>query len=199
MADIGFSYLYDLDIGNPLWFVKYNIAKTKLTTEWMDRLAKALNCRTIELISESPPPEPIHVRGRVQAGAWTESLEWDRADWYPVWVPIPEAWRAFEKFAVEVAGPSMNRRYPEGTVLICVPIIAADIEPAEGQRYIVERSDLAGLHEMTVKELKFDRQGRPWLWPDSDDPEFQEPLAADGNDGDAIEIRAIVITSVQPE
>ena len=178
---------------------KYETGVTELNAAKMEVIAEALGVQVGEIFAESPPPEPIHVRGRVQAGAWAESLEWDDGDRYPVWVPIPDQWRPFAKFGVEVHGPSMNRRYPEGTVLICVPIIEADIEPKEGQRYIVERTDTSGFHEMTVKELRFDRDGRPWLWPDSDDPKFQEPLAADGENGDEVQIRAIVITSVQPE
>ena len=178
---------------------KLEKGQMRLTDVWMQRIAKALGVQVAELITEAPPPEAIFVRGRVQAGAWAESLEWDADERYPVWVPIPEKWRAFNKFGLEVRGPSMNRRYPEGTILVCVSVIEADVEPQQGHRYIVERIDSAGQHEMTVKELKFDDDGKAWLWPDSDHPEHQAPIAADGGDGDSIEIRGIVITSVQPE
>lgn len=177
---------------------KLEKGQIKLSTEWMSRLAKCLDVQPTELISESPPPEPIYVRGKVQAGSWSEALEWDQSRRYPVWVPIPNQWKPLPKFGLEVHGPSMNRKYPEGTVLVCVGILDADIEPKEGQRYIVQRES-HGEFEMTVKELKLDQQGRPWLWPDSDDPEHQQPLAANGDDGDTVQILAIVITSVQPE
>lgn len=170
----------------------------QLTQDWMIRLSAVLNVQPAELIAEAPPPEPIYVRGKVQAGTWSEALEWEQNRRYPVWVPIPGHWKPLPKYGLEVHGPSMNRRYPEGTILVCVGILDADIEPKEGQRYIVQRES-AGEFEMTVKELKIDKDGRPWLWPDSDDPEHQNPLAANGDDGDTIQILAIVITSVQPE
>ncbi len=189
----------DIEHIEPATISKIENGKMRLSDPWIEKIANALDVGLADLFVEAPPPEPIYVRGRVQAGTWAESLEWDEADRYPVWVPIPDAWKPFPKYGLEVRGPSMNRRYPEGTILICVGILDADIEPEEGHRYIVERQDTAGLHEMTVKELRFDKQERPWLWPDSDDPDFQQPIAAEGEDGGSVEIRAIVITSVQPE
>ncbi len=177
---------------------KLEKGKTKLTTDWINRLSTALGVQPTAIIAEAPPPEPIYVRGKVQAGSWSEALEWEQSRRYPVWVPIPDQWKPLPKFGLEVHGPSMNRKYPEGTVLVCVGILDADIEPREGQRYIVQRES-HGEFEMTVKELKLDQQGRPWLWPDSDDPEHQQPLSANGDDGDTVQILAIVITSVQPE
>lgn len=177
---------------------KYETGITDLNTAKLEQIADIFGVPVNELISEAPPPDPIYVRGRVQAGSWSEALEWDQSRRYAVWVPIPAQWKPLPKFGLEVHGPSMNRRYPEGTVLVCVGILDADIEPKEGQRYIVQRES-HGEFEMTVKELKLDEEGRPWLWPESDHPEHQVPLAANGDDGDTVQILAIVITSVQPE
>lgn len=173
--------------------------KRRLTADWMVRISKALDCAPADLMVEPSGVDVTFVRGAVQAGRWLEANEWDRGDWYSVFVPVPEEWRRMPKFGLEVRGNSMNRRYAEGSVVICVRLVDADLEPVPGHRYIVQRVDPGGLHEVTVKELRLDRSGRPWLWPDSDDPEHQEPIALDGKDGDEVEILAVVVASVQPE
>lgn len=177
---------------------KLEKGQIRLSVDWLEKIAAALKVSVAELISQAPPPEPIEVRGKVQAGNWTDAIEWEHAMRYPVWVPVPDQWKSNGVFGLEVHGPSMNRRYPEGTILLCVPFVPADIEPRESQRYIVQR-ERAGEYEMTVKELRFDKAGKPWLWPDSDDPDHQQPLAVQGDDGDTIEIVALVIASFQPE
>lgn len=149
--------------------------------------------------SIAPKNPNVTVIGAVQAGAWTEAIEWPFEDQYEIPTYTPPKYIAYPKFAVEVRGPSMNRRYPEGSVLICVKLIDMDHEIEPGTRYIIQRRDAAGDHEMTVKELRVDENGNPWLWPDSDHPEHQSPLPVSGIDGDEIQILAIVVSSYQPE
>lgn len=137
----------------------------------------------------------IEVIGAVQAGAWLEALQWETDERYSVAVPISDKYHRV--YGLEVRGPSMNKRYPEGTVIVCVKPQEYGEEPKPGKRVVVERRNDQGLHEATVKELRADDSGLRWLWPDSTDPNYQTPIRTDG--GEDVEITGIVIGSWQPE
>lgn len=96
----------------------------------------------------------------------------------------------------------MNLVYPEGTILVCVPVGEYHHALVEGDHVIVQRRDmLTDMVEATVKELRRDDSGRIWLWPRSNHPEHQTPLAlpehSPGFQDDAgcreIEIVAVVV------
>lgn len=146
----------------------------------------------------------VPVVGAVQAGQWAEALEWPPSDRYEVIVPGDPAFAGFPVTAVEVRGPSMNRVYPEGTVLICVgAVYLADYAFNTGDRVVVHRRDRTGLLEATVKEYVLDDTSHAWLWPRSDDPNFQQPWRVpDGDpddDSEDLRITALVIGSYRPE
>lgn len=123
----------------------------------------------------------IHVRGAVQAGYFTEAAEWPRDDWENISLPRPDGHKSY--FGLRVKGPSMNLIYPEGTILVCVPMYDYHDMLENGDHVIVQRWD-AGMVEATVKELKRAEDGSTWLWPRSDHPEYQMPIALPANNGD---------------
>jgi repressor LexA len=125
----------------------------------------------------------VFVVGAVQAGVWREAIEWDGDDWYSVTPPRPKTNRfpGIERFGLEVRGSSMNRKYPEGTVVIVVRFGDIARPPKKGERVVVlRRSHETGHYEATLKEYDRDEQGRHILWPRSDDPEFQTPFILSG-------------------
>ena len=162
-------------------------AQRGLTQAWMVRLAKALRVELWELVQDRPlpadEPEPsmtsIPVRGHVQAGDWREAIEWPRGDWYAVFAPADRRWPRAQRFALEVRGPSMNRLYPDGSVILCVLFDELGREPRSGERVVVERVNRAGQFETTVKEFVVEGDGRRWLWPRSDHPDHQQPIPLD--------------------
>lgn len=123
---------------------------------------------------EPPSPTSIWVVGKIEAGAFQDALEWDQSRWYPVDVPVPERFRKRAR-ALEVRGPSMNKEYPEGSVVVWVKTL--DFRPARHEDHVVV---YAHAHddgiEATVKELRVDDDGRQWLWPLSWHPEHQVPV-----------------------
>ena len=82
----------------------------------------------------------------------------------------------------------MNRRYPEGTVLIYTNLNDTNEDLIFGKRYIVERERADGLREATVKTLWRDENGKAWLLPESTDPRYQEPIPIEGGENDTVRI-----------
>lgn len=141
----------------------------------------------------------VRVKGYVQAGHWAETWELPEEDQYDVPVPLDEHLAPFRLYAAETRGPSMNRRYPAGTVLIFTDAIETHEQIEVGKRYIVERERADGLREATVKTLWRDDSGVFWLLPESDDPRFQEPIPVEGHDNDTVRIVGRVRYAVSRE
>ena len=175
------------------------VGETSLNDKQADIYAKALGVKPQELFVKESDLPLIPVRGAVEAGYWAAALEWDEEDWYDIAVPEDARYPKARRFALEVRGPSMNLIYPEGSALVCVPLVDIEHEPMPGKRYIIYRRNAADEIEATCKELRTDERGKPWLWPVSSHPEHQTPLAVNGDPNDEIEIYALVILSVRIE
>lgn len=175
-------------------------------SEGLDLRTYAKLARTVEVpvwrlsgeAPEPPTPTTTWVSGHVEAGSFREAIEWDRSQWYPVDVPVPDRFRGRAK-ALEVRGPSMNRRYPPGSVVIWVDMLDYR-PPRNGDRVIVYSYRDDAKIEATVKELRGQGDER-WLWPDSDDPLHQTPIDPRNppEDVTSIEIKGIVIGSYRGE
>lgn len=125
----------------------------------------------------------VRVVAHVQAGDWAESWEWPYSDQYDVAVPNDPEYAGVQLFAAETRGPSMNRRWPEGTVVVFVDNYQLEESPIPGKRYVVERTRADGRREHTVKTLHRDESGQFWLIPESTDPLFQSPISIEDGDG----------------
>lgn len=178
-------------------------SKRQLTLERMRDLASIFGVKPSEIIEPPPAPQSpmraVAVKAYVQAGYWTESSEWPRDRWYDVAIPDDPALRGLRLHAAETRGPSMDLRYPEGTVLIFTDIEETGESPVPGHRYVVEREAADGTRETTVKRLDRAGDGRLWLVPESSDPGFSTPIPLEGEDGDTIRIRGRVVWSCQRE
>ncbi len=183
-----------------------------LSQPTLEALARAAARPVSELTGEVPvrlsgPVQAVTVVGTVEAGNWVEALEWPPEDQFRITVPRPRGPDGV--FGLLVNGPSLNLRYPEGTILVCMPLAQLQRELRSGDRVIVERRNRDGLVEATVKELAFDADGRAWLWPRSDHPEHQQPLLipwppdvelhASESDVEEVNVTATVVGAYQPE
>lgn len=127
--------------------------------------------------SKGVPLSSIFVRGAVQAGVWRDAIEWSGDEWYSLTVPTDDRYPGIERFGLLVKGDSMDRLYPDGTVVVCVRFLDIARQPKPGERVICERrSSKTGDFEATVKEYQRDDDGRHVLWPRSSKPEFQQPF-----------------------
>lgn len=165
------------------------------------KLARAAEVHVWQLTGEQPEPATpttVWVAGHVEAGDFREAVEWDRAEWYAVDVPVPSRFQGKAK-ALEVRGPSMNNAYPAGTVVIWVDMLDFR-EARDRDRVIVYSYGRDDQIEATVKELRT-ADGQQWLWPDSSHPEHQQPInpRMPPERIKRVEVQGIVIGSYRPE
>ncbi|MCC0055881.1 MAG: S24 family peptidase [Rhodobiaceae bacterium] len=142
----------------------------------------------------------VTVAAHVQAGDWAETWEWADDDKYDVAVPQDDALSEYRLYGAETRGPSMNRKWEEGTVVVFTNVEETMESPIPGKRYVVERRRPGGDAEHTVKLLHLDPEGKLWLMPESDDPRFQTPIPVDdGIDGEEVRIIGRVWYAVSRE
>lgn len=147
----------------------------------------------------SPKPSPtaaLPVRGTVEAGSWREvTLDTDFHE--PETLPAPRSLVDSGAFALRVSGPSMDRLYPAGSFVIVQPWHGGAMPV--GRRVVVERTRPDGLVETTVKELVRSASGELELWPRSNHPAHQTPLALGEGEGITVTLVGLVISSYRPE
>ena len=147
-----------------------------------DELVAITRILRVKAPVEPPQTEGLRtviVAAHVQAGLFSESWEWNEDDQYPVAIPDDPALRGYRLYAAETRGPSMNRRWPEGTVVVFTNAAETLESPIPGRRYVVEKRRQGGDAEHTVKLLHQDGDGKYWLVPESNDPRYQAPIAVD--------------------
>lgn len=145
-----------------------------------------------------PSPTAIWVRGDVQAGAFREAVEWDRDDWFPVDVPVPTRFQGVA-CGLKVVGPSMNKEFREGSVVVWVRILDFR-SPRHEDHVVVHSYRRDGTVEATLKQLRILPDGTQWLWPQSDHPAHQAPINPSDppEDIQSVEVVGIVIGDYRP-
>lgn len=136
----------------------------------------------------------LMVIGRVAAGVWKEGSVNFKA--FPLPVTPHPAYPAQAQRLWEIEGTSINKLAREGEYLHAVKVIDGGVEPEDGDLVIVRRME-HGMAEYTAKVLIL-RNGKPYLKPESDDPEWQNEFEVTGDDSSEIEILDIVIAKWSP-
>ena len=142
----------------------------------------------------------IPVRGIVAAGFWMRDDE--DVNQAPEFVPAYPEYEPSAQIAFRVSGPSMDRAgIADGGYVICLDIHAIpDIE--SGDVVVVEQID-GHFVEKTCKTLAI-KGGRYELWPESSDPNHQEPIVVpdpsswQSESGTEIRILGRVIATISP-
>jgi transcriptional regulator with XRE-family HTH domain len=178
---------------------KLENGKTELTTTRLEKLASIFGVEPLTILSAETPVRVVHVQGAVKAGAWAESWELPEEDQYDVPIPDDRTFAGMLLFGAEARGPSMDKVYPDGSVIIFTDQVQRGEEPIIGKRYVVERERSDGLREHTVKTLWRDGAGRMWLLPESSDPLFQTPISLEAEEGETVRILGRVVYSVRRE
>ncbi len=148
----------------------------KIRTFFNDILTEdAIKAHNVQLVSGSPSTVPLI--GNVQAGAYIEAFELEPMEHLPI---IGELTKYKNTFALRVLGDSMDKVYPEGTLLICQQLsdMAADLR--DGHRVIVKKRATGDLFEVTVKEYSHDGHQKV-LTPLSHNPKYKKQRISNGN------------------
>lgn len=128
----------------------------RLSTIWIERIAKALKIDPIELISQAPSTslKRIAVLSWVQAGSPTESVQDDNYIDYEL---IEIEGNPRDLFALRVNGDSMNRVAKHGSIIV---VDRSQRELFDGKAYICADEN----YDTTFKRY---RETPPRLEPDS--------------------------------
>lgn len=133
----------------------------------------------------------VPIIGNAAPGVWQDVI----AEESMTTVESVEAEReAHQKFAVTLADSSMNRRFPDGTTLICANADGPDGPIRDGDTVVAERYD-GGMVERRVAVYRCDAAGQEWLWPDSNHRDHQAPLPLSSSGPGATKVIGIVLAS----
>lgn len=148
-------------------------------------------------VPEAPPGSvSALIEREVRAGAFMRG-ESD-LDLGVVYVPADLADADGPCYAVRVAGNSMNRVFPPGSIVVLERQIITPDTVISGQRYHVERQLPDGTVEHTLKRAHRRHDGTLWLVPESDDPVFTQAIPARGMAGEHLEFRGMVLCAIVP-
>lgn len=164
--------------------------KQELTQSWMERLAKVFAVEPADILRASMPSGLLRVRvtGLLRAGHWHESFELPESDQFDVMIQADRPLREADLYAGVIDGQSMNRIYPDKTVVVLSGKLQRPGEIAVGKRYHVRQTRPDGSTEDTIKTLARSEDGRYWLKPESTEPEHQQWIPLDGGADATVEL-----------
>ena len=144
-----------------------------LTLKWMRRFADVFGVRATEIIEKqiSDGLRSVPITGRLQAGTWANHHGFDQSEQRFVTIPDLQEFSKLQLYAKVIDGESMNKVYPNGSIVVFSRASQRPDEFRAGKRYHVIRQR-GDLFEETVKTLVRDSKGDYWLQPESDSPEF---------------------------
>jgi SOS-response transcriptional repressor LexA len=157
---------------------------------------------------EKAETKAVPVIGEVQAGVWTEALQFEdeAQDFAPVDQALLDKWNFKNLYGLRVVGDSMNKVFMEGGIVFIASAYEADINSGD---YVVVQRIRGGEYEATVKRMVIDEDAKvAYLQPESTNPKYtpiQIPWPHIGNsfpvvgqDIDRIEVVGKVVTYLAP-
>jgi transcriptional regulator with XRE-family HTH domain len=177
---------------------KYELGVQEPKTEPNQKLAELAGMTLgqwlgVEPLAEDARARTVVIVGELQAGYWREAVEWDHDAQYPVSVYLDPDTPNYPLQGYIVRGTSMNRIYPDGTVVFVASTISNGLHPEDGQYVLVTRRNKDGLYEASLKEYVVERDGTINLMPRSYDPEHQKPLVVDDGNAEEVTITGVVM------
>jgi len=140
-----------------------------VTAEWL------ISGEAEEMAGASPELgiRMVPLVGEVKAGAFMSVQEMEEPDEFLGFYD-PQYARA-DLFALRVVGRSMNLRYPDGSIVICVNSKESGI--IDGDDVVLKRFNGLGQVETTIKEYVINGESQEF-WPRSTDPKHRLPFIA---------------------
>ena len=150
----------------------------------------------------SSPEERVVVKAAANFNHWQQDCWYSANQCYEVQVPPDPRYPDIERFAVEASCPSMNLRYPEGTLIICVHLDAVERRIEINRDYLIERCRACGdtrNTELSVMRLIADADKKLQFVQQSSDPDYQTSLPVFKTMGCKIKPIALVTGSQKAE
>lgn len=167
----------------------------KLTKEWAERLAPALQTNAESLMFGRGGLKGMPVLGVIEAGQFRDISLIDQTDEKPVIaVARDERFPHAEQYALQVSGDSMDELFPDGCYVTCANWADTGMSLRPGIIVHVERT-IGSLVETTLKEVQ--GNGPYTLRPRSTNPKHKA-IAFDGNDGAEVSVKGLVTGKWEP-
>jgi transcriptional regulator with XRE-family HTH domain len=168
----------------------------KLTKEWAERLAPALQTSAETLMFGVGGAKGMSVLGIIEAGQFRDISLLDQTVDHPVIaVARDERFPRADQYALLVAGDSMDQLFPDGSYVTCVNWADTGMGLRPGLIVHVERT-IGSLVETTVKEVQ--GTGPFTLIPRSSNAKHK-PIAMDGGPEEAeVTVRGLVTGKWEP-
>ena len=166
--------------GVPIPHAEQYARKFKVSLEWLLTGRGEDKADSVQM----PISGTVPILGTVAAGIWQEiDAALDEPDGFIPYMPtLKHSQDSY--FALVVRGKSMNKLFPDGSVLMCLDVAKSGIQIMENDIAIVERrKEQDGLREVTAKRVR--RNGNNLeLWPESTEMQFQTPLIINDSNKD---------------
>jgi len=139
-------------------------------------------------------PSPVPIAGKVAAGVWLESFSVGSSGNDAARSPFPPdpLYSLEAQFDLLVEGESANKFARDGDYVRCVDVGRAGIELRDGDLVVVERLRDMKLKETSIKRLRKNGNHMDY-WPESDDPQWQAPIADAECSGEGMKVVALVL------
>jgi repressor LexA len=169
--------------------------KRRTNSDTLARIGEVLGASMSSIVDVSGATLVVTVSSSCQAGAWFEGCEWPPEDRYEVTVLDIGNYVGIERHASEIRGGSMNKVYPDGSIIVWVAMQDIKEPLVPGKRYTLHATAKDGTLEHTVKSFTRDRSGREWFFQESDDPNYQVPTEyVAGEDGAPIVVGRVIMS-----
>lgn len=145
-----------------------------MNQDWQRRLAELFQVPLREIL-ERPQAEGLRnvaVTVSLQAGAWGEAHGFEEGQRDSVMVPDDAALKSLTLYGGLIVGDSMNKIYPNGSIVVLSRMAQRPNEILEGRRYHIRVTRAGGEVEETIKTLVRDGAGNYWMQPESDSPAY---------------------------
>jgi transcriptional regulator with XRE-family HTH domain len=189
-----------IGVGQPT-IQRWESGKREPDLDQLVNLALTLGVEPSALIDQNiaaPLGPRLYVKGDVAAGLWRPAFEWPEDDWLSFNGRADVVAERLHRFGLRVVGDSMDRTYPDGTIVECVSLFGS-AEAVPGKNVVVVRTNDNGEVEATVKKL-VESEGELWLVPDSTNPAHLPIKMSEPEPGIAeTRIVAVVVASIRPE
>jgi transcriptional regulator with XRE-family HTH domain len=170
LADVKANSLYNF----------LNERSHSLSSETLERLAAVLpgeSMASLQGIGAPPNDAESHliIRAVACAGRWNETFELPKNKQSKLAFPITQSDIACGAFGVRVEHPGAEHLFPNGSILVCMPISRWQGDLPDGVKLLIQ-AIRDGKSEVTVRELESAPDAKKWLVQRSDRPQFNSAI-----------------------